>query len=201
MKLHGYLEQMVGNRVSISVLRALIRYRGKIFTIRGLARDAGASHPRVSETVGELERLGIVQVQPVGRSHQVSLNEKSHVLKKIIEPMFAAEGQTFDQVVLILKRHLSMKKIASAAVFGSVSRGHEKEGSDVDVLVVSNDVDAAITAGADAGEEVFEKFHSRVSPLVVSESEFRSKGSGKLVRSILESHSMICGKGLYDVLK
>jgi len=82
MKLHGYLEQMVGDKVSVSVLRALIRYKGKIFTIRGLARDAGASHPRVSETVGELERLGMVQVQPIGRSHQVSLNEKSHALKK-----------------------------------------------------------------------------------------------------------------------
>jgi len=58
MKLHGYLEQMVGDKVSVSVLRALIRYKGKIFTIRGLARDAGAPHPKVSETVGELERLG-----------------------------------------------------------------------------------------------------------------------------------------------
>jgi DNA-binding transcriptional regulator YhcF (GntR family) len=120
MKLHRYLEQLLGNKVSISVLRTLVQYKGKIFTIRRLAHDADVSHPGVSKTVGELEKFGIVQIQPVGRSHQVSLNEKSHVLKKIIEPMFMAEKQTIDQVILILKRHLSTKKIISSVVFGSV---------------------------------------------------------------------------------
>jgi predicted nucleotidyltransferase len=201
MKLHRYLEQLLGNKVSISVLRTLVQYKGKIFTIRRLAHDADVSHPGVSKTVGELEKFGIVQIQPVGRSHQVSLNEKSHVLKKIIEPMFMAEKQTIDQVILILKRHLSTKKIISSVVFGSVSSSQEKEDSDIDVFIVSNDFDHAIIAVSNAGQEIFAKFHSKVSPLVFSESEFKSKKKSDLVRSLLDNHITIYGKNLKDILK
>lgn len=201
MKLHEYMEKALGNKVSISILRTLIQYKGKIFTIRRLAQDAGVSHPSVSETVGDLEKLGIVQIQPVGRSHQVSLNEKSYVLKKIIEPMFMAEKQTFDQVILILKKHLSTKKIMSAVVFGSVSRGQEKEDSDIDVFIISDDFDHAIMAVSNAGQEIFVKFHSKVSPIVFSESEFKSKKKSDLVCSILDNHIMIYGKNLEYILK
>ena len=201
MKLHEYLEKTLGNKVSISVLRTLIRYKSKIFTIRRLAHDAGVSHPGVSETVDKLEKLGVVQIQPVGRSHQVSLNEKSYVLKKIIEPMFIAEKQTFDQVILILKKHLSTKKIISAVVFGSVSRRQEKEDSDIDVFIISDDFDDAIMVVSNAGDEIFTKFHSKISPLVFSESEFKSKKKSELVRSILDNHTMIYGKNLESILK
>ena len=201
MKLHGYLGQLLGSESSISVLRALVRYKGKIFTIRGLAREAGVSHPSVSETVAKLESFGVVQIQPIGRSHQVTLNGKSHVLKKIVEPMFMAEEQTIDQVIRFLKNHLSTEKIISAAVFGSASRGQEKEDSDIDVLVISNDFDGAVVAISDAAEEIFAKFHGNVSPTIFSETEFKSKNKSDLVRSILDGHAMVCGRNLMDVLK
>ena len=78
MKLHGYLDQLLGSKSSISTLRTLVRYKDKAFTIRRLAREAGVSHPKVSETVAKLENLGVAQIQPIGRSHQVTLNEKSY---------------------------------------------------------------------------------------------------------------------------
>ncbi len=201
MKLHKYLEQALGSKASIRVLRTLVRHRGKIFTIRGLAHDAGLSHPGVSETISGLEKLGVVQIQPIGRSHRVSLNEKSYVLKKIIEPMFITEKQTFDQVISILKKHLGTKKIISAVVFGSVSIGQEKEDSDIDVFIVSDDFDCAITVVSNAGDEIFTKFHSRISPLVFSESEFKSKKKSALVCSILDNHINIHGKNLESALK
>lgn len=201
MKLHGYLEQLLGSKPSISILRTLVRRKGKIFTIRRLAREAGVSHPMASETVARLENLGVVQIQPIGRSHQVTLNEKSHILKKIIEPMFMAEEQTFDQVISSLKNHLDVRAIISAAVFGSASRGQEKSGSDIDVFVVSNDFDGAVTAVSDAGEEIFVKFHGSISPVIFTEAELVSKKNDDLTRSILDDHTMICGQNLGDVLK
>ena len=201
MKLHGYLEQLLGSKASISVLRTLVRYRGKIFTIRGLAHDAHVSHPRVSKTVKELDKLGVVQIQPIGRSHQVSLNEKSHILKRIIVPMFEAEERTLDQMILVLKRYLGAEKNTSAAIFGSVPKGQEKEGSDIDVIIISDDFDGAIAAASDAGEEIFAKFHGRISPIVFSESELRLKKRSGLVCSILDNHTMVHGRNLEDLLK
>ena len=201
MRLHRYLGQLLGSEPSVSVLRTLVRRKGKIFTIRGLAREAGVSHPSVSETVAKLESFGVVQIQPVGRSHQVTLNKKSHVLKKIVEPMLAAEEQTFDQVIRLLGGHLGTEKIVSAAVFGSAARGQEKEDSDIDVLVISNDFDGAVAAVSDAAEEIFAKFHGSISPTIFTETEFKSKNNSDLVRSILDGHAMVCGKNLRDVLK
>lgn len=197
MKLHKYLEQVLGNKISISVLRTLVNYKGKIYTIRRLAEDAGASHPEVSATVEKLGKFGIVQIQPVGRAHQISLNEKSYVLGKIIVPILKAEEETLNEVISILKEHLSTKKITSAVIFGSVAKREEKDDSDIDVLIISNDFDHAITAVSDAEREISVKFHCKVSPLIFSESEFKSKKKNNvLVRSILDNHIIIHGKEL-----
>ena len=200
MKLHEYLEQVLGNKISISVLRVLVHHKGKIFTIRRLAEDAGASHPEVSTTVEELEKFGIVQIQPVGRAHQVSLNEKSYVLNEIVEPILKAEEKTLDKVILVLKDYLSTKKITSAAIFGSVSIGKEKEDSDIDVLVISNDFEHGSMLISNAGQEIFLKFHSKISPIIFSEAEFKSKKKkNTLIHSIIDNYIMVYGKDLMSL--
>ena len=196
MKLHEYLEQVLGNKIAISTLRVLAHYKGKIFTIRRLAEDAGASHPEVSATVAELEKFGIVQIQPVGRAHQVSLNEKSYVLNEIIEPILKAEEKTFDKVIFILKDHLDTKKIRTAVIFGSVVTGQEKIDSDLDLLVISNHHDHAAAQISQAGEKVFSMFHGKLSPIIFTEREFKAKQKGSLIQSILDNHILICGKGI-----
>lgn len=196
MKLHKYLEQALGNKISISILRVLVDHKGKIFTIRRLAEDAGASHPEVSATVDDLEKFGIVQIQPVGRAHQVSLNEKSYVLKEVIEPILKAEEKTLDEVILVLKNYLNTKKIISAAIFGSVVKGQEKIDSDIDLLVISNDYDHTITQISQASEQIFSVFHGSISPIIFTEKEFKAKQKESLIRSILDNHILICGKSI-----
>jgi predicted nucleotidyltransferase len=201
-KLHNYLERVVGNKIAISVLRALVRYKGKIYTVRGLAEDASASHPEVSKTLEELEKFGIVQIQPVGKAYHISLNEKSYVLSKIIKPILKAEEKTLDEVISILKNHLNTKKIISAVIFGSVAKRKERDDSDIDVLVISDDLDHAISAIANAAREISLKFQSKVSHIVFSVSQFKSKKKDNaLVQSILDDHILICGKELVSVLK
>jgi len=202
MKLHNYLEYVIGNKIAISILRALVKYRGKVYTIRGLAEDAGASHPEVSKTLDELEKFGIVQIQPVGRAHQISLNEKSYVLNKIIIPILKAEEKTLDEVISILKVHLGKKKIISAVIFGSVVAGKEQVDSDLDVLVLCDDFDYAISVISKAAEEISLKFQTPLSHIVFSESQLRSKGKNHpLIRSILDKHILVCGKELVSILK
>lgn len=110
MKLHKYLEKVLGNKGSISVLRTLVDHKGRIFTIRRLAEDACISHTEAAATIGDLEKFGIVQVQPVGKAHQISLNKKSYVLAKIIEPIFKVEQNTLQEIISILKKTWFLKK-------------------------------------------------------------------------------------------
>jgi len=200
MKLHAYLEQVLGTKSSISILRTLVKYKDRVFTVRGLGRDAGISSVEASRTIKQLEQFGIVRVQPFGRAHQIYLNDNSYVLNSIIKPILMAEERTRDEIVYILAKHLTTRKIISAAVFDRVTRGKEKEGSNIYLLVISDDIDRARLLVADADAEIEHGFHSKISPIIFTKKEFASKKKGELVRSILSSHILVTGSGL-DKLK
>jgi predicted nucleotidyltransferase len=193
MKLHAYLEQVLGTKAGISILRSLVKYRGKVFTVRGLARDADVSSVEASRTIEQLEQYGIVKVQPVGRAYQVFLNEQSYVLNRIVKPILTAEERTLPELIMILAKHLTTKKIFSAVVFGSVVKGQEREDSDIDLLVVSDDFDHATGAVGNAREEVALAFHSSISPIIFTKKKFLSKKNDDLVRSILSNHILVAG--------
>ena len=194
MLLHRYLEETLGNRVAITLLRTMINYRGKIFTIRGLAQEAKVSPNETALIIHELENFGIVKIQPVGRAYQLELNKDSYILNKVIEPMVQAEKNTLGKLLAILKKHLDTKKITSAAIFGSVVKGQEKLDSDIDLLVISNYHDHAIAQISNASEQVFSVFHGGLSPIIFSDKEFKAKRKGSLVQSIIDNHILICGK-------
>lgn len=201
MKFHAYLEQVLGTKAGISILRSLVKYKGKIFTVRGLARDADVSSVEASRTIKQLEQYGIVRIQPVGKAYQVSLNGKSYVLDKIVEPIFTAEGKTLEALVKVLKKYLDTKKIISAAIFGSVAKGEEREDSDIDLLVISDDRDYAYDVIGNVITEVSEIFYGKIAPIVFSKKEFIAKKRGNLVSSILDNHIMISGIDLEKITK
>lgn len=202
MQFHDYLEQVLGNKAAIRVLRAMIRYQAKVFTKRGLARTANVSVNEAALTIRDFEDLGIIRVQPVGRSHQLSLNKKNYIFNKIIEPIFKAEEDTLSELIKVLKKNLDKKRIIiSAALFGSVAKGKEKPDSDIDILVISNDFDAASQIVSDALVEVAEVFHARLASITFSQKEFQSKKKGDLINSIIANHIMICGRDLESMIK
>lgn len=196
MKFHKYLEQLLGSKASISVLRAFFEYKGRIFTVRRIAETANISHTEANQTVARLERLGIVKIQPVGKAYQLSLNDKSYLLNNIVQPIFTAENKTIVALVRMLKKHLDTKKIISAAIFGSVAKGEEREDSDIDLLVISDYSDYSYGIIGSMATEASEIFHGAISPIVFSKKEFIAKKRGDLVQSILENHILIAGKDL-----
>lgn len=196
MLLHRYLEEVLGNKIGITLLRTMIKYQGKIFTVRGLAEEAKVTPNEAALTIHDLERFGIIKIQPVGRAYQLELNKKSYILNKIIEPIIKSEKNTLDELIAILRKHLDSKKIITAVIFGSVVKKQEKMDSDIDLLVVSNDHDYAIAQISHAMEQIFSIFHGSVSPIVFAEKEFKAKQKESLIRSIIDNHVLICGKSI-----
>ena len=196
MLLHRYLEEVLGNKISITLLRTMINYKGKIFTVRGLAEQAKVTPNEAALTIHDLERLGIVKIQPVGRAYQLDLNKKSYILNKIIEPIIESEKNTLTEILGLLKKHLDTKKIITAVIFGSVVKRQEKIDSDIDLLVVSNDREHAIAQISEATEQIFSIFHGSISPIIFAEKEFKTKQKESLIRSIIDNHILICGKSI-----
>lgn len=199
MLLHRYLEEILGNKPAISMLRTMIRRKGMVFTVRRLAEEADVSHNESATTVQHLAKFGIIEVQPVGRAYHLKLNEKNYILNKIIKPIFDAEQSTISQLIQTLKKHLDDRKIISAVLFGSVAKKEEKLGSDIDLLIISDDFDHAISLVSEASTEVFEVFRGSISHIVFSSKEFKAKKAGDLIRSIRSNYTLICGRELSGI--
>jgi len=201
MKFHQYLEEVIRSKSCISILRSLVRHKGKVFTVRSLAESANVSHSETAVLVEQLERYGIVNIQPVGKSYQLSLNEDSYVLNEIIKPILRAEEKTLDELISILKKHLTNKHIISAAIFGSVAKGEEKVDSDIDLLVISDNFDIATALISEAQIEMSPIFNTSLSPLIFSKKKFITKKNENLIRSILDGYVMVSGKDLKEAIK
>jgi len=198
--LHDYAVEVLGSKAGIRVLKTLVRYRGKVFTVRELARTAGLSHPEVSLVVKNLENRGVVRLQPVGRAYQVVLNDESYVLRSIVEPMIKAEENTLNSLISTIRPFFREKGIASVAVYGSVAKGLEKKLSDVDLLVIAEDRELANDCAARASMATHSKFGLGLSPLIMDEIRFASRKSADLAKSILESYILVWGRDLKEIV-
>ena len=194
MLLHRYLEQVLGNKTVITLLRTMITYRGKIFTVRGLADEANVSTNETALIVHDLEKMGIIKIQPIGRAYHLELNEKSYLLSEIIEPAINAEKNTMNELIQVLRKYFHTKKIITVAIFGSVANVEEKIDSDIDLFIISNDHDHAITLVSEASKQVSIRFNGMLSPIIFTEKEFKAKQKGSLAQSIIDNHILICGK-------
>jgi predicted nucleotidyltransferase len=202
MKLHAYLEEVIGSKTAIALIRALLTHQGKVFTVRGLAETAGVSASEASLVVRQLEEAGVLRLQPVGRSFLVTLNEQSFVVQRIMKPVIRAESETISELVKLLKGCFAHTEeeagIQSVYLFGSVVKGKEMKDSDVDLLVVSSDFEKASGVVSRAQEKVAATFNKQLSPLIWSEGELVRKKSknSELINSVASSHILVAGKDL-----
>jgi predicted nucleotidyltransferase len=89
----------------------------------------------------------------------------------------------------VLKSALTDKRIRVAFVFGSLARGEEKAGSDVDLMVIGQ-LGLRDLSGLLSGIE--EKIGREINPHVLHEDEFRKRVRAKehFVSSVMESSNI-----------
>jgi predicted nucleotidyltransferase len=200
MLLRNYLEKLLDSTVAIRLVKALIAYPGRIFTVRKLSDAAGTSASEAAVAVHNLERHGIVKVQPVGRAFLVSLNHQSYIVNTILKPIISAEQQTVAELASTLRDHLKDRSIISASLFGSIPRGEARDDSDIDLFVISDNFEAANAAISNASSAVASIFNGRLSPLIMSRKELSGKSRSRLVASILENYTHIAGRDLKELV-
>ena len=201
MQFHDYLESLLGSKVAIRIVRTLVRYQGKVFTVRKLAEAANVSSSEAALAVQQFEKFGVLGIQPVGRSYLLSLNHKSYVLNRILKPLIYSEERTLDELVSVIKRQFDKEEsTVSVVLFGSVATRNERIDSDIDLLVVSNNLNVASGLAAKAKEQVSLIFNNRLSPLIMSEKELRAKKEERLMRSIVSSHIAVAGREIMEVI-
>ena len=179
MKLHDAIEDILGNKVKIGILRLLYRTRG-MYSGREIARLVGFSPSHTISNLKELESAGLVLRQRAGGTDLYQLNEKSSAANGVLKPIYDWETGLPAELAGMYVERLG-DAVVTVRLFGSVARGDEKPGSDVDILLTVTD-GADLQRTEDAVGEIDlaagQRIGRPVSTIVVTEREYIKKLKG-----------------------
>jgi len=174
------LDDIWNSKVKTRILRRLCSspygYSG-----RQLAEWIGYSHTQTLAVLNDLELQGLVNRQEVGRAHLFTINEDHLIVSEILMPAFRVERQMLHTLVDLYYDHFG-QKLLLVTLFGSVARGEEELGSDVDLLLVMKNgvnVEKVELEAIDIDSEAYSKFGCHVSTIVVTRSEYDKKVTRK----------------------
>lgn len=199
MRLHAFLEDVLGSRVKVNVLRILFKFKSKTFTGRELAASAGLTHTGVRRALHELLASNLIKLEYHGRSNLITLNTDSTPYN-VLETLFSVEANTFYRFIQDLKREVS-NGIASCAVFGSIARGTETPDSDVDVLFITDNKEAVNNFVKDKQQFFVKKYGNVITPYIMSKNEFSRKKNTPFVKGVLERYKLVKGEDLWKLIR
>lgn len=186
----------MGSKVKIKVLRTLLKYPSKKFTVRELAKLAEVSHTPVLKSLADLQRMNLISLEKHGTANLLALNVKSH-LYSALQELFAFEKET--KTALEQKIRQTLPPVKMAILFGSVQKGNEGLGSDIDLLIVAkdkNEVKNIEKRLEDYRVKIIEMFGNLLSPIILTEEEFKKKKSKPFAEDLVKDYKLIKGEDL-----
>ncbi len=136
MKFHNILDEMLGNKTKVRLLRAFFTYPEKGFTESELERIAGIPQASVHRNVKSLLDNGLLDRKRIGKANLYSLN-KEHILYPLLNGNFEAERNVLVELKNMIEESVkSLPQIELAVLFGSIVKGMERADSDIDIFIV-----------------------------------------------------------------
>jgi len=136
MKFHNILDEILGNKTKVRLLRAFFTYPEKGFTESELERIAGIPQASVHRNVKSLLDNGLLDRKRIGKANLYSLN-KEHILYPLLSSDFEEERNILVELKeMIAGAVKDLSEVEMAVLFGSIAKGIEQADSDVDVFIV-----------------------------------------------------------------
>lgn len=166
------LNALFGGPGRTAVLR-LLATRATPLTGREVARLTGLSQPGAARALEHLASLGVVSRQSAGKAILHELARDNFLVESIVLPALAAEDSLTADLVSSLAETFGPVSI-SVTLFGSAATGDARSGSDIDVLVVTEDDDMSVRAH-DAHDRAtmwfIRRYNLPLSPIIASRGE------------------------------
>ena len=164
------------------VLARLFGEPTRWFHVNELMRTTGLGSASVQREIKRLVQAGLVQTEQVGNVRRLRANQASPVYPELVGMVTKTLG-----VVPVLRQALapSADKIRVAVVFGSVAKGSDHAASDIDLLVVSDQLGTSDLLPSLIPAET--QLGRAVHPVSYTEAEFamRLAEPGSFVNKIL----------------
>jgi len=185
MRFHETLEDILGSKIKIRILRLFYRTRGS-YTGRDIAKLIASSPEAARRALNDLVSSGLLKLDYVGTSHNYYLNEDHMLVDKVVNKAFFAEQNSIREIARIFKEQLG-EEFQEAVIFGSVAKKKERPDSDIDILiVVSNGIetDAIEDQVNEAANLATAASGNPVMPIVIQASEYEKKKKAKSKQGI-----------------
>jgi predicted nucleotidyltransferase len=164
------LTSILGSAGNVRMLRALAADAGPL-AVPDLARRAGLTGPGARRVLDSLADQGVVKAYGSGRTRFYGLDPR-HPFADGLSGLFRLERQRWEDLLAAIRDALAAPdgKTIAAWLYGSVARGDDTPGSDLDVAALVSEPEAA-----DRLREVFipieDAQHVRISLTVLTPAE------------------------------
>jgi len=166
-----------------NVLALLFGQSGQSFYTNEIIKKSRGGSGAVQRELSRLVRSGLVTVQRIGSQNHYQANADA--------PLFVELCSIVNKTVALvdpLKAVLQpfLKQIALAFVYGSVAKRSDTASSDIDLMIISDNLTYADVFPA--LEEVSGQFHRSVQPTIYSSDELnkRIQSENSFVKRVLE---------------
>jgi len=175
------LAELLSSRARAEIFRLLFSGAGEELHVREIERRSGLNDSTLRQELRKLVRLELVQSRRDSNRVYYRAKTESPLYPEIRNLVLKTSGLSD-----VLKSALMDKRIRVAFVFGSIARGEETAGSDVDLMVIGH-LGLRDLSGLLSGIE--EKIGREVNPHVLREEEFRKRIRAKehFVSSVMET--------------
>ncbi len=169
------------------ILALLYGMPDQAFFTREIARQIGTSVGSVQRELGTLSQIGLIERAATGIQVFYQAN-RNHPAYAELHSLIAKTAGAFH----LLRSALGplAKKIAFAFVYGSMARGDENAGSDVDLMVIGDvSLDEILTQLTSAERDL----GRAINPTVFSLQEFKSKlkDGNHFLKSVMRSKKVL----------
>jgi len=171
------LEDVLGSRVNIAVLRYLTAVSGSL-SGNEIAKRLGLQQSSARLALERLVEAGVITRTEVGRSAGYELDSGLAFVRALLVPLFREETRLRDKLMSALARGSGrlQPKPTAVVLFGSVARGM-RDFRDIDLLCIvakQRDKSALHDSVGDAFSQIQREFKVPVSAVVATDVELSS---------------------------
>ncbi len=202
MKIHKVLEAIFGSSAKVHILRVLFSSPQPL-SGRQIGELSGLTHRGAIQALGSLVELGAVRQRKAGKAYQYLISKGNIFVEKIIVPCIRAEAGLFDDLKRDIAGHFGNDAI-SLILYGSLVRGEEKKGSDMDVIAVVDDEKKKAEMEervASAVPYFNERFNGFLSLHCFTLDDIKGKKALPLIKSVMSEGIVLSGKPLGELFK
>ena len=191
------LSNALFSKVQQRVLGLVFAHPERSFYTQEIIRSVDSGVGAVERELSRLHRSGLVSVERIGKQKHYRANRNAPIFEEL-------HGLVLKTVALseVLKAALAphADMIVAAFVFGSVAKGTDTAESDIDLMVIGDDLDLSTLYSAfeDAGSRLLRK----VSPMFMTPEDWGRKAAqrGSFVQQLNTSPRIFLSGSESDLL-